>query len=74
MVDRKISDRLTITDEGKAIFTYAVREVTLVIKTPVDQTPPSEWNWPFILEVEEDDVEVISEKYIGEATFVCGGE
>ena len=64
---------VVLNNDGSVQYTYAVREVTLVIKTPVGGNPPSEWNWPSILEVNEDEVELVSENYIGESVVVSDG-
>lgn len=44
------------------------REVTLIIKTDEDSVP-SLWNWPALLEVNENEVIVVSDLVVGETTF-----
>lgn len=51
-------------------FTYSVHTVTLVIKTPSGSNPPSEWDWPSLIDCQDDEVEFVSEEYIGESEVI----
>ena len=55
-------------------YQVAVREVTLIIRTPVDASPPSEWHWPDLIDCQDDDVEFVSETFLGEVEYEADPE
>lgn len=58
-----------------ALKKMITHEVTLIIKTPEESDYiPSLWNWPNLLEVNENEVIVVSDTVVGETTYYVRDE
>lgn len=58
-----------------ALKKMITHEVTLIIKTPEESDyVPSLWNWPNLLEVNENEVIVVSDTVVGETTYYVRDE